>query len=165
MISPRGRNLPPTRPASGMKPGAGAGGLITGPRAGNHGPFGENKKICPNGPWCHCLCHGSAAQPRRQPVAAGLPVAVGPLGEVEEALHVADARHQPERDPDRAAAGQAGQFQVVVYRPQVAPAELAPTLGLSAVSTRRDRGRNGYASPTRRHAPVAFWVKMTAYSS
>jgi len=37
-------------------------------------------------------------------------------------------------------------------------------LWLSAVSTRRDPGRNGYASPTRRHAPVAFWVKMTAYS-
>ena len=38
-------------------------------------------------------------------------------------------------------------------------------LWLSAVSTTRESGRNWYASPTRRHAPVAFWVKMTAYSS
>ncbi len=26
-------------------------------------------------------------------------------------------------------------------------------------------GRKGYASPTKRHAPVAFCVKMTAYSA
>ena len=38
-------------------------------------------------------------------------------------------------------------------------------LWLSAVSTSREVGPNGYASPTRRHAPVAFGVKMTAYSS
>ena len=33
------------------------------------------------------------------------------------------------------------------------------------MSTKRERGRNWYDSPTRRHAPVAFGVKMTAYSS
>src|SRR3984957_21226680 len=38
-------------------------------------------------------------------------------------------------------------------------------LWLSAVSTNRVRRPNGYASPTRRQAPVAFGVKMTAYSS
>ena len=38
-------------------------------------------------------------------------------------------------------------------------------LWLSAVSTSLLRRPNGYASPTRRQAPVAFGVKMTAYSS
>jgi hypothetical protein len=38
-------------------------------------------------------------------------------------------------------------------------------LWLSAVSTRRVPASKGYASPTSRQAPVAFGVKMTAYSS
>jgi hypothetical protein len=38
-------------------------------------------------------------------------------------------------------------------------------LWLSAVSTSLVRRPNGYASPTRRQAPVALGVKMTAYSS
>ncbi len=38
-------------------------------------------------------------------------------------------------------------------------------LWLSKVSRKRSPGRNGYASPTRRSAPVAFGVKIVTYSS
>ena len=38
-------------------------------------------------------------------------------------------------------------------------------LWLSAVSTNRVRRPHGYASATRRQAPVALGVKMTAYSA
>lgn len=38
-------------------------------------------------------------------------------------------------------------------------------LWLSPVRTSRAPGPNGYASPTRRHAPLAFGVNTTAYSS
>jgi hypothetical protein len=38
-------------------------------------------------------------------------------------------------------------------------------LWLSAVRTSRERRSNGYASPTSRQAPVAFGVKIAAYSS
>ena len=38
-------------------------------------------------------------------------------------------------------------------------------LWLSCVKTSWDRGPNGYASPTSRHAAVALGVKMATYSS
>jgi hypothetical protein len=38
-------------------------------------------------------------------------------------------------------------------------------LWLSPVNTNRPPGPNRYASPTSRHAPLAFGVKMTVYSS
>lgn len=96
-----------------------------------------------------------------------------------------DGGGQADRSPDRSAGGQPGEAEVVIQRADTAarrsgavngtysvtePRALANSLmpvtelWLSQVSTNRVLGPKGYASPTSRHAPLAFAVKMTAYS-
>src|SRR5579863_6417502 len=51
-----------------------------------------------------------------EPGEAGIPVAVGALGEVEEGLNVLDGRDDAEGDPDRAAGRHAREDEVVIDR-------------------------------------------------
>jgi hypothetical protein len=95
--------------AQGILPGALGGGQA----AGDEGALGDGIAR-PS-----AAAGRSAVQPGRQAVQAGEAVAVGALGEVEERFHVFQRGGQAKRYPDRAAARQPEDAQVVVDRRHV----------------------------------------------